>query len=95
MAHLRHARSIVDDVPDLHGSDRVPTWRDGVILTSREKAELTAEQWRQYLDDSVVRDLAEIDTMPEPTRSWARQAVEQARARAEAHIAGQGSREAS
>jgi hypothetical protein len=51
------------------------------------EAELTAEQWRQYVDDSVVRDLSEIDKMPEPTRSWARPAVEQARARAEAQIA--------
>jgi hypothetical protein len=77
------------------GSDRIPTWRDGVILTREEKARLTPEQWRQYSDDSVVRDLSEIDQMPEPMRSWAREAVDQARVRAEARIAEQERREAS
>jgi hypothetical protein len=63
-------------------AERVPTWRDGVILTREERAQLTPEQWRQYLDDSVVRDFAEIDQMPEPMRSWAHAAVEQGRIRA-------------
>lgn len=66
---------------------RVPTWRDGVLLTAEQKAALTPEQLSQYLDDSVVRDLAEIEDMPEPMRSRVRQMVESARARAEAQIA--------
>jgi hypothetical protein len=82
-------------VVDSGQPDRVPTWRDGVVLTGEEKDELTPEQWRQYCDDSVVRDLSEIDQMPEPIRSWAHRAVEEARARAEARIAQHGSREAS
>jgi hypothetical protein len=76
-------------------TDRVPTWRDGAILSSAEKAGLTPDQWRQFSDDSVVRDLAEIDQMPEPMRSWAHQAVEQARAHAEERIAARERREAS
>ena len=65
---------------------RVPTWRDGIILTREQKAALTPEQWQQFRDDSIVRDLSEIEQMPEPMRSWARRSVEQARARAEARI---------
>jgi hypothetical protein len=68
---------------------RVPTWRDGVLLNRREKAELSPEQLQQYLDDSVVRDLAEIELMPEPTRSWARSVLEQARAHVQARVAEQ------
>lgn len=75
--------------------ERVPTWRDGVFLTREQVARLTPEQWRQYSADSVVRDLSEIDQMPEPMRSWARSAVEQARARIEARIAEQERRAAS
>ena len=77
------------------GTARVPTWRDGVVLTPEQKAELSPGQLQQYLDDSVVRDLDEIDHMPEPLRSWARNAVENARARAEASIAAQEHRRAS
>jgi hypothetical protein len=77
------------------GSNRVPTWRDGVVLSREEKTQLTAEQWRQYSDESVVRDLPEIDQMPEPMRSWAQAAVGQARAHAAARIAEQEHREAS
>jgi hypothetical protein len=68
-------------------TDRVPTWRDGVLLSASEKARLTPSQLRQYLDDSVVRDLSEIDLMPEPMRSWAQRAVAEGRARAEERIA--------
>lgn len=71
------------------GSERVPTWRDGVVLTREQKARLTPEQLQQYLDDSVVRDLSEIEHMPEPMRSWAQDVAARARARAEAHIAEQ------
>jgi len=62
------------------GTDRVPTWREGLLLTRQEKAALTSEQLQQYLDDSVVRDLSEIEQMPEPTRSWALGVLERARA---------------
>ena len=51
------------------GGGRVPTWRDGVLLTREERDRLTPEQLQQYLDDSVVRDLSEIEHMPEPMRS--------------------------
>jgi len=71
------------------GRERVPTWRDGVLLTSEEKARLTPEQLQQYLDDSVVRDLSEIEEMPEPMRSWAREVVARARERVRAQIAEQ------
>lgn len=71
------------------GGERVPTWRDGVLLTSEEKARLTPEQLQQYLDDSVVRDLTEIEQMPEPMRSWAREVVAGARERVQAQIAEQ------
>lgn len=80
---------------DLTGSDAVPTWRDGVVLTREEKAALTPAQWAQYADDSVVRVLGEIDQMPEPVRSWARATLEQARMRVEQRIAEQEHREAS
>jgi hypothetical protein len=76
-------------------AERVPTWRDGVLLTREQKAALTPEQLQQYLDDSVVRDLDEIELMPEPMRSWARGAVARARARVEARIAEQENRQAS
>ncbi len=75
--------------------NRIPTWRDGVALTRDERARLSPEQWQQFSDDSVVRDLAEIDQLPEPTRSWAHDAVRQARARAEARIAERDPRETS
>jgi hypothetical protein len=71
------------------GGERVPTWRDGVVLTREQKARLTPVQLQQYLDDSVVRDLSEFEQMPEPMRSWAEAVVERARARAQAHIAQQ------
>jgi hypothetical protein len=77
------------------GPGRVPTWRDGVVLSAEEKALLTPEQLRQYLDDSVLRDLAEIDAMPEPARSRVRQLVADARARVKARIAGTDGRQAS
>jgi hypothetical protein len=76
-------------------AERVPTWRDGVILSLEERADLTPEQWQQFSDDSVVHDLAEIDQMPEPMRGWARQAAEAAQARAEARISQQERRAAS
>jgi hypothetical protein len=63
--------------------------RVGVLLTREEKARLTPAQLQQYLDDSVVLDLSEIEHMPEPMRSWARAAIDDARARASAHIAEQ------
>jgi len=75
--------------------DRVPTWRDGVFLTAEEMARLTPEQLRQYLDDSVVRDLAEIEAMPEPARSRVRLMVARARARVEARIAAEEGRQVS
>jgi hypothetical protein len=71
------------------GAERVPTWRNGVLLTRQEKAKLSPEQLQQYLDDSVVRDLSEIEQMPEPTRSWARGVLERARARVQAQVAEQ------
>jgi len=77
------------------GPGRVPTWRDGVELSAAQKAQLTPEQLQQYLDDSVVRDLAEIETMPEPLRSRVRAMVDQARERTEARIAAQEGRRAS
>jgi hypothetical protein len=77
-----------------NGADRVPTWRDGVVLTREVKADLTAVQWRQYADDSVVRDLSELDQMPEPVRSWGHRVVERARERAGTRIVEQERREA-
>jgi hypothetical protein len=77
------------------GPGRVPTWRDGVELSAAQKAQLTPEQLQQYLDDSVVRDLAEIETMPEPLRSRVRAMVDQARERTEARISAQEGRRAS
>ncbi|HET9655705.1 MAG TPA: hypothetical protein VFP72_10150 [Kineosporiaceae bacterium] len=77
------------------GPGRVPTWRDGVELSAAQKAELTPEQLQQYLADSVIRDLAEIETMPEPMRSRVRALVDQARERIEARIAQQEGRRAS
>lgn len=77
------------------GGERVPTWRDGVLLSRQEVALLTPEQLQQYLDDSVVRDLAEIEQMPEPLRSWAQRVVEGARARVLARIGEQERRSAS
>jgi hypothetical protein len=64
------------------GRSRVTTWRDGVLLTAEQKAALTPEQLSQYLNDSDVRDVAEIEDMPEPMRPRVRQMVESARARA-------------
>jgi hypothetical protein len=77
------------------GPGRVPTWRDGVELSAEQKAALTPEQLRQFLDDSVVRDLAEIETMPEPMRSRVRAMVDQVRARVEVRIAEREGRQAS
>ena len=77
------------------GPGRVPTWRDGVFLTPEEKARLTPEQLGQYLDDSVVRDLAEIERTPEPARSRLQQLVARARARVERRIADSEGRQAS
>jgi hypothetical protein len=85
----------VADVAEIDGASgpteigRGSTWRDGVLLSRQEKAELSSEQLQQYLDDSVVHDLSEIEQMPEPTRSWARGVVERARARVQAQIAEQ------
>jgi len=73
----------------------VGTWREGVFLTREEKAQLTPEQLRQYLDASVIIDLAEIDGLPEPMRSRLQDLVAQARARVEARIAETESRQAS
>ncbi|HET9653916.1 MAG TPA: hypothetical protein VFP72_01065 [Kineosporiaceae bacterium] len=47
---------------------------------------MTPERLQQYLDDSVVRDLAEIEAMPEPLRSRVRAMVDRARERTEARI---------
>jgi hypothetical protein len=92
----------VRDVTDHHrdqeraaGGERVPTWRDGVLLSPQQVALLTPDQLQQYLDDSVVRDLAEIEQMPEPMRSWAELVVERARARVLARVAEQERRSAS
>jgi hypothetical protein len=82
-------------LPGRPGPGRVPTWRDGVELSAAQKAGLTPEQLQQFLDDSVVRDLAEIDAMPEPLRSRVRALVEQSRARVEARIAEREGRQAS
>jgi TfoX/Sxy family transcriptional regulator of competence genes len=76
-------------------ANRVLTWREGIILSQQERSNLTPEQWRQHRNDSVVRDLSEIDQMPEPMRSWARKALDQAQARVEVRIAQQERREAS
>jgi hypothetical protein len=73
----------------------VGTWREGVFLTREEKAQLTPEQLRQYLDASVITDLTEIDGLPEPMRSRLQDLVAQARARVEARIAETESRQAS
>ena len=67
---------------DSEPTDRIPTWRDGVILSMEQRAALTPDQWRQFSSDSMVRDLSEIDQMPEHLRSWAHQALDTARARA-------------
>ena len=80
---------------DQEGTGTVPTWPDGVVLTREEKAALTPAQWSQYADASVVRDLAEIDQLPEPVRSWAHATLDQARSRVEQRIAGKEHREAS
>jgi len=77
------------------GTGRVSTWRDGVFLTREEKSLLTPEQLRQYLDDSVIRDLAEIDHLPEPMRSRLQELVARARVRVETRIAETESRQAS
>jgi hypothetical protein len=72
-----------------HGpdADGLPlTWRDGVQLTRQEKADLSPEQLQSYLDDSVVRDLSEIERMPEPMRSWVLGVVQRARARVQVQI---------
>jgi hypothetical protein len=65
----------------------VLTWRDGVLPSAEEKARLTPSQLRQYPDDSVVRDLSEIEKLPEPMRSRMRRMVAEARAWAEERIA--------
>jgi hypothetical protein len=75
--------------------DRVRTWRDGTLPTAEEKAHFTAEQWRQFSDDSVIRDLSEIERLPEPARSWARRTVEESRTRASERAASRAAREAS
>jgi len=77
------------------GPGRVPTWRNGVFLTRAEKAHLTPEQLQQYLDDSVVGDLADIETTPEPARSRLQQLLARARARVERRIADSEGRQAS
>jgi hypothetical protein len=89
VSQLRHTLADMTEVNGRGGSERVPTWRVGVLLTREEKARLTPAQLQQYLDDSVVLDLSEIEHMPEPMRSWARAAIDDARARASAHIAEQ------
>jgi len=66
-----------------------------VLLTPEQKAALTPAQLEQYLNDSMVHDLDEIELMPEPLRSWARGVVASARTRAEARIADQERRQAS
>ena len=81
--------SEADGRSGLGGVGRVSTWRDGVLLTRQQKAELSSEQLQQYLDDSVVRDLSEVEQMPEPTRSWARSALERARSRVRAQATAQ------
>lgn len=78
-----------EDVQRESGQERVPTWRDGVELSAAQKTALTPEQLRQYTDDSVVKDLAEIDAMPEPLRSRVRALVDRSREHAEARIAAQ------
>jgi hypothetical protein len=86
---------MADPISDDPGRERVPTWREGVIPSREERAGLTEDQLRQYLDDSVVRDLSEIDQMPEPLRTWALAALEHARSRAQARIEEQEQRQAS
>src|SRR4051812_13895174 len=70
-APVSEPRRTVRDVTDHHADqeraasgERVPTWRDGVLLSPQQVALLTPDQLQQYLDDSVVRDLAEIEQMP-------------------------------
>ena len=75
--------------------DRVRTWRDGTLPTAEDKAHFSDEQWRQFSDDSVIRDLSEIEHLPEPARSWARRTVEEARTRAAKRTASREAREAS
>jgi len=77
------------------GEGRVPTWRDGVLLSAQEKARLTPEQLRQLLDDSVVRDLSEIESMPEAMRSRVQEMVARGHARAEERITATEGRQAS
>jgi hypothetical protein len=78
------------------GAVRIPTWRDGVPpLTREELAALTPSQLDQYLRDSVIRDLAEIDRLPEPWRARVHAMVENARTRAERRIAATEGRQAS
>jgi hypothetical protein len=75
--------------------DRVRTWRDGTLPTAEQKAQFSADQWRQFSDDSVIRDLSEIEDLPEPARSWARQTVQEARSRTSDRAASREAREAS
>jgi hypothetical protein len=81
-----------DHVP---APDRVATWREGVLLTAEQKARLTPEQLQQYLADSVVHDLSEIDLMPEPMRTRVLHMVAAGRARVEQRIAAEEGRQAS
>jgi hypothetical protein len=68
--------------------ERVPTWREtGRFLSREEIAALTPGQQRQYVMDSGVRDLAEIDDMPEPARTRFRALADRSRANIEARIA--------
>jgi hypothetical protein len=81
---------------DPGASERILTWRDGVLLTTQEKAALSPEQWRHYSDDSVVRHLSEIHQMPEPLHSWrAEPSSRPAPGPKHARIAEEGSRKAS
>lgn len=78
------------------GTDRVPTWRDGVPpLGPEQVAALTPELRDQYLRDCVIRDLIEIDRIPEPWRTRVRTMVDDARARVEQRIAATEGRQAS
>jgi hypothetical protein len=41
----------------------VSTWRDGVLLSRQEKAELSSEQPRQYLDELAPDGAVELVTI--------------------------------
>lgn len=55
---------------------QVRTWRDsGRFLTPAELGELTDEQRDDYYRESNIRDLAELEAMPEPQRSMFRRMI--------------------